>query len=103
MKKHVRIKDVANEAGVSTATVSYVINKVAHQTLTPETVARVNAAIQKLDYVPNMAARSLASQQSKLIGVVIPQTEPGKEFMFSNPFYWEFLSFVEYTARKNEG
>ena len=35
-----------------------------------------------------------------LIGVVIPQTEQGKYFMFSNPFYGDFLSAVEYEARK---
>ena len=33
--------------------------------------------------------------------MLIPQTEPGKEFMFSNPFYGELLSAIEYTARKN--
>ena len=101
MKGRISLKDVAREAGVSTATVSYVINNITSQTLTPETVGRVRAAIQKLGYVPNMAARSLVSNQSKLIGVVIPQTEPGKEFMFSNPFYGDFLSSAEYTARKN--
>lgn len=56
--------------------------------------------MEKLGYVPNLNARSLISRRSNLIGVIIPQTEPGKEFMFSNPFYGEFLSSVEYTARQ---
>ena len=101
MKKRAKLEDVAREAGVSTATVSYVINKNPSQTITKETVERVRLAVKKLGYIPNMAAKSLVTNQSKLIGVVIPQTEPDKEFMFSNPFYGEFLSSVEYVARKN--
>lgn len=101
MKNRASLKDVAKEAGVSTATVSYVINNTPSQTLTAETVERVKAAIQKLGYVPNMAARALVNNRSRMVGVVIPQTEPGKEFMFSNPFYGEFLSSVEYYMRIN--
>jgi len=95
------IKDVAREAGVSTTTVSYVLNRRPGETISPETTARVLAAVSKLQYVPNLNARSLPSRRSNLIGVVIPQTEPGKEFMFSNPFYGELLSSVEYTARQS--
>ncbi len=101
MKRRIGLKDVALEAGVSTATVSYVINNKPSQTLTPETIERVNAAIRKLGYVPNMAARALVNNKSKMIGVVIPQTEPGKEFVFSNPFYGELLSAIELVARQN--
>lgn len=99
--KHVSIKDVAKEAGVSTTTVSYVLNRKATQTISAETTARVWQAVKTLNYVPNLNARSLTSQRTNLIGVVIPQTEPGKEFMFANPFYGELLSTIEYTARCN--
>ena len=99
--KRVSIRDVAQAAGVSTTTVSYVLNKNASQSISPETVARIQQAVQDLNYVPNLNARSLSSRKTNLIGVVIPQTEPGKEFMFSNPFYGELLSSVEYTARKS--
>jgi LacI family transcriptional regulator len=95
------IKDVAREAGVSTTTVSYVLNERTDEKISPETVARIREAVTRLHYVPNQSARSLISRQSRLIGVVIPQTEPGKEFMFSNPFYGELLSAIEYTAREN--
>lgn len=101
MPRRVNITDVAREAGVSTATISYVLNQKATETISPETMERVYAAIKKMNYVPNLSARSLVSKRSNMIGVVIPQTEPGKEFMFSNPYYGEFLSNVEYTARKN--
>lgn len=101
MPRRVNISDVAKEAGVSTATISYVLNHKASESISEETKERVFAAIKKLNYVPNLSARSLVSRRSNMIGVVIPQTEPGKEFMFANPYYGEFLSNVEYTARKN--
>lgn len=99
--KRVSIKDVAREAGVSATTVSYVLNKKPNETISAETSQRVLQAVEKLHYVPNLNARSLSSRRTNLIGVVIPQTEPGKEFMFSNPFYGELLSSIEYNARKN--
>ena len=99
--KRVSIKDVAREAGVSTTTVSYVLNQNPTQTISPETTERIWQAVRALNYVPNLNARSLTSQKTNLIGVVIPQTEPGKEFMFANPFYGELLSAIEYTARRN--
>src|SRR5690606_16242700 len=77
----------------------YIINKNPKESISQETIDRVNEAIKKLNYVPNLSARSLASNKTNLIGVVIPQTEPGKKFMFNNPFYGEFLSSVEYVAR----
>ena len=99
--KRVSIKDVAREAGVSTTTVSYVLNQKASETISAETTTRVWEAVRHLNYVPNLNARSLTSRKTNLIGVVIPQTEPGKEFMFANPFYGELLSAIEYTARRN--
>ena len=99
--KRVSIKDVAKEAGVSASTVSYVLNSTPTETISPETKKRVMEAVSKLGYVPNLNARSLSSRHSSLIGVLIPQTEPGKELMFSNPFYGELLSSIEYTARQH--
>ena len=99
--KRVGIKDVSKEAGVSVSTVSYVLNQTPTETISPETTQRVLDAVKRLNYVPNLNARSLSSRRSNLIGVLIPQTEPGKEFMFSNPFYGELLSAIEYTARQH--
>lgn len=99
--KRVSIKDVAREAGVSTTTVSYVLNQKASETISAETTTRVWDAVRRLNYVPNLNARSLTSRKTNLIGVVIPQTEPGKEFMFANPFYGELLSAIEYTVCRN--
>lgn len=99
--KRVSIKDVAREAGVSTATVSYVLNRHPGESISAETTQRVLEAAARLNYVPNLNARSLSSRHTNLIGVLIPQTEPGKAFVFSNPFYGELLSAIEYTAREN--
>jgi len=68
--KSVRLSDVARRAGVSTASVSRVLN-------TPEKVsaelrAQVEAALKELRYVPHGAARALASQRSRTIGAVVP-------------------------------
>lgn len=99
--KRIGIKDVAKEAGVAASTVSYVLNQKTTESISEETKKRVIEAVKKLGYVPNLNARSLSSRKSNLIGVLIPQTEPGKEFMFSNPFYGELLSSIELTARRN--
>ena len=63
-------KDVALLAGVSTATVSRVLNK--SQQVDPATRERVLAAAAKLRYVPHGAARSLRSHRSKMVGAIVP-------------------------------
>ena len=109
MRKQVSVRDVAREAGVSPATVSYILNDTPGLSFTPETRQRVLAAAEKLHYVANQAAKTLGSGraegivQSKLIGVVIPQTENKRKeshIMFGNPFYGTFLSAVELEARR---
>src|SRR5215207_7408639 len=68
--------DVARHAQVSTAVVSYVINN-GPRAVAPETRRRVEAAIAALGYFPNTIARSLRSDQSNMIGLVLPSlTEP---------------------------
>jgi LacI family transcriptional regulator len=62
--------DVAQLAGVSTATVSRVLNT--PERVDPATRSRVADAIAKLRYLPHGAARTLRSQRSKLIGAVVP-------------------------------
>ena len=64
------VKDVAQLAGVSTATVSRALNT--PESVDPATRERVLAAVAKLRYRPHGAARSLRSQRSKMIGAVVP-------------------------------
>ncbi|MFC4867814.1 LacI family DNA-binding transcriptional regulator [Streptomonospora arabica] len=79
------IKEVANEAGVSTATVSNVINR-------PDVVAaatrdHVQAVIDSLGYVPNSAARHLSSGRSTAVGLVL--------FGVRNPFFADIARGAE--------
>ena len=63
-------RDVARLAGVSTATVSRALNL--PRAVDPATLLRVQAAIDKLRYVPHGAARALRSQRSAMIGAGVP-------------------------------
>jgi DNA-binding LacI/PurR family transcriptional regulator len=82
------IKDVAREAGVSTATVSHVINKT--RFVSEEVRERVERAIERFQYHPNAHARSLASGKSRIIGLVISD--------ISNPFFPELVKAIETAA-----
>jgi LacI family transcriptional regulator len=63
-------KDVARLAGVSTATVSRVLNN--SQQVDPATREKVLEAAKKLRYVPHGAARTLRSHRSKMVGAIVP-------------------------------
>ena len=73
---------VAAAAGVSRATVSRVVN--ASPKVTEHVVTAVNDAIARLNYVPNRAARSLASRRSQVIALIVPETTAK---LFSDPFF----------------
>lgn len=94
-----KIKDIAKKAGVSTATVSNVING-NHNKVSKETIKKVQKIIEENDYKPNATARSLALKESKIIGVVIPNL--GKEEPFSiSPYNAQILALLEnYVRRK---
>jgi len=82
------IKDVAEAAGVSTATVSRVLSNGLH--VRPEVRERVMATVERLGYRPNLVARSLRSQQSSTIGLIVSD--------ISNPFFTAISRAVEDTA-----
>jgi len=67
-RKRITLKDVAQKAGVSTQTVSRVINKFSF--VSGETRQRVEAVVEQLGYRPNMLARSLSQQRSSTLGIV---------------------------------
>jgi len=68
------MQDVARLAGVSTKTVSNVINDRPY--VSAETRERVHAAITQLDYKLNLAARNLRSGRSGVIGLAVPPSQP---------------------------
>ena len=67
--KNVTIKDVAQKAGVSIATVSRVINE--NPAVAPEIVQKVLSSIKEMGYIPNQIARSLKMSASRSIGFII--------------------------------
>jgi DNA-binding LacI/PurR family transcriptional regulator len=73
--------DVARLANVSTATVSYVLNNVAGQTISAATRAAVRDAAQKLGYRPNLAARNLAVGGSGVVIYIVPRMALGDLLM----------------------
>jgi LacI family transcriptional regulator len=79
------IKDVANLAKVSTATVSRVLNNPG--SVSPEREQRVLEAVKKLAYQPNKVARNLRRSESHTIGVLLPDTR--------NPFFAELAKGIE--------
>ncbi|WP_030877967.1 LacI family DNA-binding transcriptional regulator [Streptomyces sp. NRRL S-1868] len=83
------IKDVAAHAGVSVATVSRVLN--GHSGVREDTRARVLAAVSALRYRPNALARSLRTDQTRTLGLVISDV--------LNPFFTELARAVEDAAR----
>jgi DNA-binding LacI/PurR family transcriptional regulator len=83
-----RINDVARVAGVSTATVSHVINNT--KFVTEKTRASVLSAIEQCNYYPNAHARSLASGRSQIIGLLVSD--------ISNPFFPELVKSIETAA-----
>lgn len=79
------MKDVARIAGVSTSTVSHVINN--NRFVSESIREKVNAAIRQLNYAPSALARSLKLNQTRTIGMLITSS--------SNPFYSEVVQGVE--------
>ncbi len=79
------IRDVAAAAGVSTATVSAVLNELAF--VSPALRARVLEAVRDLDYAPSQLARNLRRGQSELIAIVVAD--------LSNPFYSRVICAAE--------
>ena len=67
----VRLADVAARAGVHPATASRALNEATRSRISPDTVEKVRKAAQELQYSPNPAARSLATNKTSTIGVVI--------------------------------
>ena len=74
---NVTIRDVARVCGVSSMTVSRVINE--SQKVRPETRRRVEQAIAELGYVPSRLARGLSRQRTGTLAVIVPDV--------ANPFF----------------
>ncbi len=83
-----KIRDVARMAGVSTATVSHVVNN--SRFVSDETKRKVLAAIERCGYTPNAHARNLATKQNHTFGLILSD--------ISNPFFPELVKSIQERA-----
>ncbi len=84
------IKDVANAAGVSTSTVSRIIND--NPAISNETRERVLKVMKELNYVPNSMARALSNQRAFTVTLAINADDVKS---FNNPFFYEVMHGIE--------
>ena len=95
----ITIKEMANMLGISTTTVSNVIHGKATE-VSKETIEKVNKLVNEYEYVPNINARNLASNQSKLIGVGIISKEKSTNYL-NDAFVSELVGAIERELKKN--
>jgi DNA-binding LacI/PurR family transcriptional regulator len=88
--EHHTIADVADRAGVSIATVSRVLNRTTR--VSEETATRVQKAIDELGFVPQAAARHLASRKTSTLGLLLPEV--------SSEFFFPILRGIEAATRQ---
>lgn len=86
------IKDVARRAGVAPSTVSNFLT--GHARVSLPTGERIQEAIDTLGYIPNMAARSLRLNQTKTIGLIVPD--------IANPFFSEIVRTIGHVSQRLE-
>lgn len=90
--KRASIKDIARIAGVSVATVSYVLNKKEGQRISEDTKKKIFEIAETINYVPNRIAKSLQNNRTKLLGLIVAD--------ISNDFYSSIARHLEDKALK---
>jgi transcriptional regulator with XRE-family HTH domain len=92
--KKTTMKDIAREANVTVTTVSYVLNDVKNQTIPEDTKNNILEIAKRLNYVPNLNARSLKKRRSRLIGILtIKNYTNGKPWR--EAAYFSFINQLE--------
>lgn len=92
----ISIKDVAQQAGVSIASVSRVLS--GKPGVGPETADRIRKVIEELDYRPNLGARGLVKRSTGNIAIVVPRGA----FILNNPFFSTILEGIAKGIDKTE-
>lgn len=98
MPSHINLEDIAKHAGVSRSTVSRVINN--EGSVSKHTRARVLEIVNRLNFTPNHAARTLVTQRSNVIGVVVPGT--AKVFFGDNSYFPMLLQGVAEATNRHQ-
>ena len=96
----VTLKDIAEMANVSTATVSYVINGRCDK-VSEKTVKRIQRIIEETNYSPSMSARTLANKSSNIIGVINHAVSAKAGSFINDPFHSTFISGMEQIIRES--
>ncbi len=94
------IKTIAELVGVSTATVSNVING-NYGKVSPKTREKIESVIRETGYKPNVMARSLVKKSSRLIGLVVPYLGRDEDF-FTNPYNAHMIASIERYIRARD-
>lgn len=95
----ITIKKIADLLNISPTTVSNVIHGKTKE-VSNDTIIKVQNKIKELNYVPNMNARSLARNSSKIIGLIIRYPMMNGKNAFQDPFNSELIGTIEYEVRK---
>lgn len=94
----ITIKEIARSLGMSTTTVSNVIHGKTGQ-VSPETIERVQKFLEEVDYVPNINARNLAQNESRIIGVAMKTQDYKYPNLMKDPFVSEMIGGIEKVIR----
>jgi len=100
MEERVRISDIAEELGLSTATVSNVIHGKTRK-ISDETVKRVQELLEEKQYIPSMAAILLAQNSSRIIGVVVNNHEKYEGHVLEDGFIASSLNHLAKEIEKS--
>ncbi|MCR5419468.1 MAG: LacI family transcriptional regulator [Lachnospiraceae bacterium] len=95
----ITIKEIAARLNMSTTTVSNVIHGKDGE-VSPETRQKVKEFLDEVDYIPNINARNLAQNESKIIGVALKARADKYENLIMDPFVSELIGGIEETIRK---
>jgi len=87
-KRHISLKDLAKELGVSISTVSRALKN--HPDISPEMTKKIQALAEEKNYTPNPLAMGLLREQTKMIGVIVPD--------INTHFYSSIISGIEKVA-----
>ncbi|MDZ5034705.1 LacI family DNA-binding transcriptional regulator, partial [Clostridium perfringens] len=86
----VTIDDIAKKAGVSSATISRVLNNSSY--VKDETKEKVLKVIEEMNYVPSAIARSLSRRETSTIGIIVPD--------ITNPYFGEIIKGISKIAEE---
>lgn len=98
LEKTITAQDVADLAGVSRTTVSFVLNKEKRASISEDTRQKVFDAIDQLGYIPNVTAQALASRTAKAIGLVMTRSP---QYIASDTFLPQIIGGLLDVVKKN--